>query len=164
MRNKLHLTVNYDKNEKNKINENNYNTEIIPKKEKIKIDKNLPYKGPLGFKNLFISESIEFIQNKIENSLKLNQIKFRKINPFKFSCCTKNMDKFFIEICFVSELVIYKNSIRKNNEEEVNGDEENINIGKKYLFYIKLILSKENNDIPHCKLLEKVIDDIQIKN
>ena len=164
MRNKLHLTVNYEKNEKNKINENNYNTEIIPKKEKIKIDKNLPYKGPLGFKNLFISESIEFIQNKIENSLKLNQIKFRKINPFKFSCCTKNMDKFFIEICFVSELVIYKNSIRKNNEEEVNEDEENNNIGKKYLFYIKLILSKENNDIPHCKLLEKVIDDIQIKN
>ena len=166
IKNKLDLTNYFEKIDKNKINENFPNTERNQKKEKIKIDKNSSYRGPLGIKNLIISDSIEFIQDKIINSLRLNQIKFWKINPFKFSCCTKNMDKFFVEICFVSDLVTYKNSIRKNdNEEEVNEDgEEEINSGKKYLFYIKIMLSKENNDIPHCKLLEKVIDAIQKKS
>ena len=133
----------------------------IKKKEKIKIDKSNKYKGPVDTKNLIISDSIEYIQEKIFNSLKINKIKYWNINPLKYACCAKNMDKFYIEICFVSEISEYNESIKKNkNSEDINENNFNINKEKKCLFYIKILLSKENNDIPNCKLIERVINDI----
>ena len=153
--NKKTLDLSFDKTGKLKNKLTVPNTERKNRKEKIKIDKNNKYKGPLDTKNLIISDSIEYIQDKIINSLKLNKIKYWKLNSLKYSCCAKNMDKFFIEICFVSELDKYMDSIRKNISYE------NMNDNKQCLFYIKIMLSKDNNGIPNGKLLEKVINDLK---
>ena len=153
--NKKTLDLSFDKTGKLKNKLTVPNTERKNRKEKIKIDKNNKYKGPLDTKNLIVSDSIEYIQDKIINSLKLNKIKYWKLNSLKYSCCAKNMDKFFIEICFVSELDKYMDSIRKNISYE------NMNDNKQCLFYIKIMLSKDNNGIPNGKLLEKVINDLK---
>ena len=141
-----------------KKNENILNTEILKKAEKIKKDKNHIYKGPLDIKNLIVVDSIEYIHEKISKSLHLNQIKYWKLNPLKYSCCAKNMDKFCIQICFISEVKVYKDSSIKNKYFDDSDDSNILEI--KYLFYIKILLSKESNDIPNCKLLEKVINNI----
>ena len=170
LRNKNDLDIGFEKidkiNTKEKDKAKIPNTERvkkikIKKNEKIKIDKNNKYKGPLDTKNLIVSDSIEYIQEKIFNSLKINKIKYWNINPLKYACCAKNMDKFYIEICFVSELSEYNESIKKNkNCEDIDENIFNIKKEKKCLFYIKILLSKENNDIPNCKLIEKVINNI----
>ena len=73
------------------------------------------------------------------------------------------MDKFYIEIYYISKLYEYYDTIKKNetleNSENENNDENNCK--RKYIFYLKLLLSKDINDIPNSKLLEKVINDIQ---
>ena len=141
-----------------------YKSERIKKKEKIKIDKGVKYNGVLDSKNFIISDSIEYIQEKINNSLKLNKIKYWKLNPLKYSCCTNYMDKFFIEILFISELEEYNNnSIKKTKNNDFYDTNNNFKPEKKYIFYIKILLSKENNDIPNTKLLEKVIDNILVE-
>ena len=166
VKNKNDLNLNIEKIEKNKIkekeiNNSNKSVEGVKRKEKILNDKYI-FKGPLDTKNLIISESIENIQEKINNGLNLNKIKFWKLNPLKYSCCTKNMVKFTIEIFFLFELSKFKNSI-KNNKDLEKYSNDNINSDKKLLFYIKILLSKENNDIPNCKFIEKVIDYIKSK-
>ena len=156
--------LNFDKNniKEKRITTNNRTAKSIKRKEKIKTVKNNKYKGPLDTKNLIISESIENIHDKINKVLNLNKITFLKLNPLKYSCCAKNMVKFNIEICFLSQLSKFKDTIKnnKNLDKYSNG---NINSDKKCLFYIKLLLSKENNDNLNCKLIEKVIDYIKAK-
>ena len=162
IRNTLYNNMKKVNDFKIKEKENGNNTERKTIKRKIKTDKNNIYKGPLDTKNLIISDSIESIHTKIVKSLHINQIKYWKLNPLKYSCCAKNMDKFYIEICLISELEEYKGSISKNNDIEIlddNNDSKSLEM--KYLFYIKLLLSKEINDIPNCKLLEKVINSIK---
>ena len=123
------------------------NVEIIKRKDKqIKIQK---HKGPLDTKNLIISNDVESIEDKISNALNVNKINFWNVNPLKYCCCEKNMDKFFIEITFVSKII--KNQDKKDENIESND----------YLFYLKLLLSKETNDKPNKKLLEKIINNIQ---
>ena len=139
------------------INNNDKSVKNVKIKEKIKIDKNNKYKGPLDTKNLIIAESIETIQEKINNALNLNKIKFWKLNHLKYICSSKNMDKFCIEICFLGEISKYKDSIKTNN------NNDNINSEKKNIFYLKIILSKENNNSANIKLIEKVIDNIKSK-
>ena len=155
---KLDLSLN-----KYKTIDNIVNTEREKNKRKIKIDKKNTYNGPLEIKNLIISNTIEYIHDNINKSLRKNQIKFWKLNPYKYSCCAKNMDKFYIEIYYISKLnesndTIKKNEILEDSENE-NDDENNSN--RKYIFYLKLLLSQDINDIPNSKLLEKVINDIQ---
>jgi hypothetical protein len=151
--------------DKCKTIDNIVNTEREKNKRKIKIDTKNIYNGPLEIKNLIISNTIEYIHDKINKSLHKNQIKFWKLNPYKYSCCAKNMDKFYIEIYYISKLNEYYDTIKKNetleNSENENNDENNCK--RKYIFYLKLLLSKDINDIPNSKLLEKVINDIQAR-
>jgi hypothetical protein len=148
--------------DKCKTIENIVNTEREKNKRKIKIDTKNIYNGPLEIKNLIISNTIEYIHDKINKTLNKNQIKFWKLNPYKYSCCAKNMDKFYIEIYYISKLKEYNDTIKKNeNLENSENDEDENNSNRKYIFYLQLLLSKDINDIPNSKLLEKVINDIQ---
>ena len=143
--------------------DNIVNNEREKRKKKIKIDTKNTYTGPLEIKNLIVSNTVEYIHDNINKSLRKNQIKFWKLNPYKYSCCAKNMDKFYIEIYYISKLNEYNDTIKKDeileNSENENDDENNSN--RKYIFYLKLLLSQDINDIPNSKLLEKVINDIQ---
>ena len=142
-------------------NEKIPSTEKIKNKTKMKIDKNNVYKGIIDTKNLIISDSIDYIHEKINNGLNENKIKFSKVNDFKYSCCSKNMDKFFIEIYFVSKLKEYSDTIKKDENSNDDENYENaLDSNEKCLFYIKLLLSKDANDIPNTKLLEKVMNSI----
>jgi hypothetical protein len=96
------MDVGFEKKEKLQKNENLRKTAVIKKNEKkIKIEEVQKFKGPLDTKNLIVSNSVESIHGKICNALYLNQINFWKINPLKYSCCAKNMDKFVIEITII---------------------------------------------------------------
>ena len=132
------------------------NTEIIKRKDKkIKIQK---YKGPLDTKNLIISNDVESIKDKISNALNLNKISFWNSNPLKYCCCAKNMDKFSLEITLISKI---KKNHKKYNTDIVNTKKNEDVEEDEYLFYLKLLLSKESNDNPNKKLLEKIINNIQ---
>jgi len=134
------------------------NIEREKNKRKIKIDTKNRFNGPLEIKNLIVSNTVEYIHDIINKTLHKNQIKFSKLNPYKYSCCSKSMDKFFIEIYYISKLYEYNDDTIKKNEilENSENDED-----KRYLFYLKLLLSNDINEIPNSKLLEKVINDIQ---
>ena len=162
IRNTLYNNIKKLDDYKYKENENNKSIEKKIKKVIIKKDKNTIYKGPLDIKCLIISDSIECIHKKVVKSLHINQIKYWKLNPLKYSCYAKNMDKFYIEICLISELKEYKESIKKNKDIKKLDENNDINnVEMKYLYFIKLLLSKEINDIPKCRLLEKVINNIK---
>ena len=162
----LRAKVNPDVNKKIDLSLDKYKTinnslitERVKKKSKIKVDKNI-YKGPIDIKNLIVSDSIESIYKKVNHFLNSNQIKYWKLTPYKYSCCAKNMDKFFLEIFFISNF----NNIKKNDisdDESKYENKDNNDSKNKYLFYLNLLLSTDINDIPNTKLLENVINYIQ---
>jgi hypothetical protein len=160
------MDVGFEKKEKLQKNENLRKTAMIKKNEKkIKIEEVQKFKGPLDTKNLIVSNSVESIHGKICNALYLNQINFWKINPLKYSCCAKNMDKFVIEITLISKINKKKEKNdkkfhkKKYNAEKLNGKTTQ-NLEENYLFYLKLLLSKESNHNPNKKLLENIINAI----
>ena len=160
------LDIESEKKAKLQKNENLRKTVAIKKIEKIiKIEEVQKFKGPLDTKNLIVSNSVESIHGKICNALNLNQINFWKINPLKYSCCAKNMDKFVIEITLKSKINKKKENNdkkfhkKKYNDEKLNGKTAQ-NLEAYYLFYLKLLLSKESNHNPNKKLLENIINAI----
>ena len=67
------------------------------------------------------------------------------------------MDKFFIEITVISK--INKKQEENSKTEDNNNDDEELK--GDYLFYLRLLLSKENYINPNKKLLENILNSIQ---